>query len=209
MKCAQIREAISAVVDGEPAPIDERHIAEHLQRCGPCRTYRAHAIETRHATLNARTPVPDLTQRIVRDIRPRDPLIEWPARIALFTLAVAQLSLAIPGLIFGSDEGAPIHIAHEVGSWDVALAVGFIFVAWRPLRAVGMLPFVAALSCMLIATAAFDLLRGHAEAVFETTHLLEVAGSLLLWYLARPVSPRNFTPRAGNREPIGTAERHI
>ena len=192
MECTRVREAISAGLDGEEPGVLPARIDAHVRRCGPCRAFRARAAAMQDAVRGAGEPVPDLAPRIVDDVtRPREPLVEWPVRVALFTLALAQLLLAVPGLVFGSDEGAPIHIAHEAASWDVALAIGFMFVAWRPLRAVGMLPFVAALSCMLIATAALDLLHGHAEALFETTHLLEVAGSLLLWYLACPVSRRN------------------
>ena len=36
-------------------------------------------------------------------------------RLGLVGVAIAQFALAIPGLFYGTDEGAPIHIAHEVG----------------------------------------------------------------------------------------------
>jgi len=81
--------------------------------------------------------------------------------------------------------------AEFLGSWDVALAVGFIFVAWRPLRAVGMLPFVAALSAGLLLTAVVDVLHGRQPALTESTHLLELAGTVLLWLLMSP-RPRRF-----------------
>jgi len=104
-------------------------------------------------------------------------------RLGLVAVAVAQLGLAVPTLLFGSDEGAPIHIAHEVGAWDLALAIAFVFAAWRPLRAVGLLPFAAALSGGLIITAIIDVLNGRAIALTETTHLLELVGTGLLWML--------------------------
>jgi predicted anti-sigma-YlaC factor YlaD len=191
MECARAREAVSASLDGESRAVD-RAVGAHLRRCAGCRAFRDRAVALQRTTLDAHAPVPDLTARIVDGVaQNREWTIEPWVRVALFTLGIAQLALAVPGLL-GSDEGAPIHIAHEVGSWDVALAIGFIFVAWRPLRAVGMLPFVAALSFMLVLTAVIDLLHGHAEAIFETTHLLEVAGSLLLWYLAHPIAlPRS------------------
>jgi predicted anti-sigma-YlaC factor YlaD len=188
MECARARETISAALDGEGSATELRRVEAHLRRCEACRTFHAHAVELQGTLRDARTPVPDLTAHIVDGVaRHREWRVEPWVRVALLTLGLAQLLLAIPDLL-GSDEGAPIHIAHEVGSWDVALAIGFIFVAWRPLRAVGMLPFVAALSFMLVLTAAIDLLHGHADAIFETTHLLEVVGSLLLWYLAHPIA---------------------
>jgi predicted anti-sigma-YlaC factor YlaD len=191
MECARARESISATLDGERGSTD-RAVDAHLRRCRACRAFRARAVDLQGTVQEARALLPDLTADIVDGVaRDREWKIEPWVRIALFALGIAQLALAVPGLL-GTDEGAPIHIAHEVGSWDVALAIGFIFVAWRPLRAVGMLPFVAALSFMLVLTAGIDLVHGHAEAIFETTHLLEVAGSVLLWYLAHPVAlPRS------------------
>jgi predicted anti-sigma-YlaC factor YlaD len=109
-------------------------------------------------------------------------------RVGLVGVAVAQLALAVSPLLFAHDEGAPVHIAHEVGAWDVALAVGFLFAAWRPLRAVGLLPFVAALTVGLLGTAVVDVLHGRAVAIVETTHLLELVGALLLWLLT--LTPR-------------------
>ncbi len=66
------------------------------------------------------------------------------ARLGLLMVGVAQLCLAVPALL-GDDAGASIHIAHEQGSWFLALAVGLLVVAWRPWRAAAILPFVAAL----------------------------------------------------------------
>ena len=104
-------------------------------------------------------------------------------RLGLVMVAVAQLTLAVSPLAFARDEGAPVHIAHEMGAWDLALAVGFLFAAWRPLRAVGLLPFVAALAAGLLGTAVVDVIDGRAVALVETTHLLELVGALLLWLL--------------------------
>ena len=63
------------------------------------------------------------------------------------------------------------------------LAVGFLFAAWRPLRAVGLLPFVAALAAGLVGTTIMDVMNRRAVALVETTHLLELVGALLLWLL--------------------------
>ena len=114
------------------------------------------------------------------------PFLSSPVRVALVVIAVAQLALAVPTLLFGTDEGAPVHIAHEVGAWDFALAVGFLFAVWRPLRAVGLLPFVAALSAGLVLTVAIDIANGKTPAVLELTHMLELVGTVLLWMLASP-----------------------
>ena len=56
-------------------------------------------------------------------------------RVGLITLAVVQMLLAAPLVLFGRDAGAPIHLAREIGSFDLALAIGFFIVGWRPARA--------------------------------------------------------------------------
>ena len=103
--------------------------------------------------------------------------------------AFGEPDAALPlrgALLFGNDAGAPIHVAREVGAWDLALAVGFLFAAARPLRAVGLLPFVAALSAGLVITAVIDMMNGRAVALTETTHLLELVGAVMLWLLVAP-----------------------
>jgi predicted anti-sigma-YlaC factor YlaD len=168
MRCDRIREAWSALVDGEEPGVPRERVDAHLRTCASCRAF-AHG--TQH--LETELPAPD----------PR-PFVA--IRFGLVAVALAQLVLAVPGLIFGTDEGAPIHIAHEVGAWDLALAVGFLFAAARPLRAVGMLPFAGALSVGLLVTAVVDVANGRQPAVFETAHLLELAGTVLLWLLTSP-----------------------
>jgi predicted anti-sigma-YlaC factor YlaD len=174
MKCRDVREACSAVLDGEDPGIAREVIEHHLQRCSACRAFAA------------RVQMPDLAPRIVAaaaEERAMQPMRSSPVRVALVAVALAQLALAVPTLLFGSDEGAPIHIAHEVGAWDFALAIGFLFAAWRPLRAVGMLPFVAALAAGLLLTAVVDIANGKTPALLELTHLLELIGAVLLWKL--------------------------
>jgi predicted anti-sigma-YlaC factor YlaD len=177
MKCHEIREACSAALDGEDPGLPRAIIDDHLIGCASCRAFVSGA------------EMPDLTPRIVaaaQDDRAVRPFRSSPVRVALVGVAVVQLALAVPTLIFGSDEGAPVHIAHEVGAWDFALAVGFLFAAWRPLRAVGMLPFVAALSVGLMLTAVVDIANGKTPALLELTHLLELVGAVLLWKLTSP-----------------------
>ena len=177
------------MLDGEPTATPSADLTAHVRGCMACRRFldRARALDAlTHAT---RTAIPDLSAEVLEAARAQrhrpDPWVST-LRLGLVAVAVAQLVLAIPGLIYGSDEGAPIHIAHEVGAWDLALAVGFLFAAWRPLRAVGMLPFAAALSAGLVLTAVVDIAHGRAIALTETTHLLELVGTVLLYLLMTP-----------------------
>ncbi len=194
MECAQARELMSALLDGETAGATEAGLNTHVRTCAGCRRFldgartleaithdaAAHAVPTDEFEITA--GVLDAARVAPRR---RDP---WTSslRLGLVAVGIAQLALAVPGLFFGTDDGAPIHVAHEVGAWDLALAVGFVFAAWRPLRAVGLLPFAAALSAGLILTAVIDVAHGRAVALTETTHLLELVGTTLLYLLMAP-----------------------
>jgi predicted anti-sigma-YlaC factor YlaD len=197
MECSKAREALSAVLDGEPIITPSAELTAHLRTCAACRRFldRARALDA--LTYAARTDAPDVSREVLAAARLQrhrpDPWIS-ALRLGLVAVAVTQLVLAVPGLVYGRDEGAPIHIAHEVGSWDLALAVGFLFAAWRPLRAVGLLPFVAALSGALILTAVVDIIHGRAVALTETSHLLELVGTAILYLL--------MTPRTRARPPL-------
>jgi predicted anti-sigma-YlaC factor YlaD len=201
MECSEVREAVSARLDGEAAPADappndappnDADVTAHLRTCPACRHFLEHARSldvVTHAAHAVSSINPDVSAQILESARrERHHLDPWTTtlRLGLVAVALAQLALAVPGLIYGSDEGAPIHIAHEVGAWDLALAIGFVFAAWRPLRAVGMLPFAAALSAGLLFTAVLDVMHGEAVALTETTHLLELVGTALLYLLMAP-----------------------
>lgn len=186
---------MSAVLDGEPATETTTALSAHVRTCVDCSGYLERARTLDSLTSAVRTEGPDLTPQVMERARTqRHRLDPWTSslRLGLVAVAIAQLGLALPGLIYGTDEGAPIHVAHEVGAWDLALAIGFVFAAWRPLRAVGLLPFAAALSAGLILTAGLDVAHGRAVALTETTHLLELVGTMLLYLLMAPrrrVSP--------------------
>jgi predicted anti-sigma-YlaC factor YlaD len=120
-------------------------------------------------------------------------------RAGLIALAVVQMVLALPVLLLGRDAGAPVHVAREVGSFDFALAVGFLFVGWRPVRAYGMLPLVAALVACLGITTAVDLARGTATLLGESAHLLDLMGLASVWELARADRPPRPDGHRGRR----------
>lgn len=193
MECENYRLGISARLDGEDAGVDDATLAWHLASCEACRRFESEAIAVTRAVrvATSETP-PDLTPTIMAAInaervskakvRRFDP---QALRGGLIALAVVQMLLALPVLVLGRDSGAPVHIAREVGSFDFALAVGFFFVGWRPARAYGMLPLVAALvGCLAIATGV-DLVRGTATLFNESAHLLDLMGLAAVWGLSR------------------------
>ena len=202
------RLGISSRLDGEDAGVDDATLAWHLAHCSGCRRYQAEAIHLTRATrVAAAEPTPDLGPAIMGAIareraaasRRFDP---EALRGGLIALAVVQMLLALPVLLLGRDAGAPVHIAREVGSFDFALGVGFLFVGWRPARAYGMLPLVAALVACLGISTTVDLLRGTATLLGESAHLLDLFGLASVWELARvdgPPRPNRQRGRGGLR----------
>ena len=119
-----------------------------------------------------------------------------PTRLALVAVAVIQLAVTLPQLVLGSDHLAPVHIAREMGAFDVALAVGFLLAAWQPENARGMHLLVGAVALLLVVTASVDIAAGHTTPAAEAPHLLAVAGWMLLRVLA--LHWREDDPLAGH-----------
>jgi predicted anti-sigma-YlaC factor YlaD len=187
--CERAREHLSASLDGAATPPE---VARHLETCAACASWlRAAADVTRGFRVAPADAVPDLTEPLLVAYRAsvagaRPAAAGRGLRWALAFVALAQLAIAVPSLIFGNDAGAPIHVAHELGSWDIALAVGFLYAARRPVRASGLLPLVGTLVALLLVTSALDLLGGRTATIAELPHALAAVGFCLLAALARP-----------------------
>lgn len=194
VRCGQVREAVSARLDGEDPGLLPRTVEAHLRSCPDC---RGHA--RRAAAINRQLrlqPVADgagtdHTPEILAAIRrERDPVrsptpgAEVATRVGLLGLALLQLAHALPGLLSAAD-GAASHSLRELGSFQVAVAVGFAAAAITPARALGLLPVTAALASCLVLVTAVDLLSGTVVAIGELIHLAEAGGVALLWHLTR------------------------
>ena len=86
------------------------------------------------------TPADDLTDAILAAAQPRR-FAGWsaPACAALLVLAaVGQLVLSIPQLSDSASLGTDMHGTHELGVFDLALAVAFVVGAVRPRLAAGL-----------------------------------------------------------------------
>jgi predicted anti-sigma-YlaC factor YlaD len=193
MDCEGARIAISALLDAEEPSARRDALERHLAGCAGCRRWRedAHEVTRRIRLLPA--AVPAASQGLLDTAAAATRRWTWPetatlTRIALVLVAFGQIALTVPALIFGNDHAAPIHIAHEMGSFDLALAVGFLVAAWRPSRARGMSAIVGVAALVLILTAVIDLAAGRTSPGDEAPHLLALAG----WLLLRRISA--FTP---------------
>ncbi len=190
MDCSAARRAISARIDGELARADEGALTGHEAGCAGCRTYAAHAVDTtRRARLRSAPASTDLSSTVRDAARSQRPGLEtWPVeRVLLLVTGCVQLVLALPVLL-GSDLAASLHVTHEVGVTDVALAAGLLAAAWQPWRAAGMLPVVLVLAVGLAVTSVLDISAGRVSALGELGHLLAPAGAVLLHRLRRAPS---------------------
>jgi predicted anti-sigma-YlaC factor YlaD len=116
-------------------------------------------------------------------------------RWILAALALVQIGVAVPALFLGSDAGLPVHTARHLGSFDIAVAVGFLFAAWRPSRIPGLLPVVAALVACLVASSLLDVLAGNTGALGEAHHATDFVGLAVLWLLSRGIVTHGATRR--------------
>ena len=188
--CSRFREAISADLDGEDPGVSAPLLARHLRSCAQCRDFQARAATLNRATrLRPAEAVPDLTPRILAGIEDARASVRRraviPARVALALVGVAQIVLTAPQLLGAQDAlEAPSHIAHELGSFGVALGIGFVSVAWRPLKAAGLTALSTVVALGIAVTAGADLVRGVTTISHELDHVPEIAGFVLVWILA-------------------------
>src|SRR3954463_12618479 len=133
MPCSPYREAVSARLDGEPLGMLSRELDEHLADCPGCASWASDAaVVTRRAPPPAAPAVPDLTAAVLTALPREVPgaaaagrarLADSALRLALVAVGVAQAVMAWPVLISGTGAmSAPVHMAHETGAWNLAVA---------------------------------------------------------------------------------------
>jgi predicted anti-sigma-YlaC factor YlaD len=191
--CEGCRTAVSARLDDEDPGLPTAAVHAHLAQCVQCRAFEAD-VAALHRTMRVgpAPEVPDLTAHIMARLEPaaavhRD---RWTAhrdawRACLALVAVVQIALAVPALVLGEDAGLPVHTARHLGSFAVALGVGFLVVAWRPDRAAGLFPLVAVLVGCLVLTSGIDIASGRTGAPGELSHSTELLGLALCWIVGR------------------------
>ena len=185
LSCDTAHELISARLDGEAAAGELARLDCHLEQCAQCRAASAgFARLDRQIRLRAAEPVPDLRDVILARVRPAVLGRGGWMRPALGWVALVLIAQNLSALFAGNLSGAETHLARHLGTFGVALGVGLLFVAWRPSRAYGLLPFAGALIATMLASAGFDIAENGRSAVAESTHLAEIAGLWLVWMIA-------------------------
>lgn len=188
MICDIARSTLSAHLDHEASDAEAAEALAHLQTCADCSVWWGSTTSiNRLLRIRPAERVPDLVGAVLARAHPVAPGRWGWVRWALAAAAMIELALAMPGLIAGHG-AATIHDARHIGSFGTAIAIGLLYVAWRPARAFGILPIVVALAMTMSVAAVVDVTQGRTTGLAEAHHLLEVVGLMLVWTLAgRPV----------------------
>jgi len=199
MRCADCRNTISARLDGEERSDEAAAADVHLAGCPECRRFAERAA---HVTRLTRTriaePGPDLVAAVLA-AAPSLPARRRvdAVRLGLGVVGVGQCALAVSGIVAASAATAQhggvelagasaAHVVHESSAWNLALAVGFLWVATGTSRLAGLIPMVGAFVGALVALSAVDLIiGGRVEVGRLLTHGLVVVGLVLLVALRR------------------------
>jgi predicted anti-sigma-YlaC factor YlaD len=191
MQCSSFRGAVSARLDGEPLGMSERALDSHLATCAACAAWADDAaLVTRRARLAPAPPVPDLTLAVLEALPRELPgvaaaararVVTTALRLALLAVGIAQAGLAWPALASGAGSmSAPVHMAHETGAWNLAVAVALVAVAAAPRLAAGTLVFLGSFVAFLAPVTLADLAAGRVQVDRAVAHLLLLAGTALV-----------------------------
>jgi predicted anti-sigma-YlaC factor YlaD len=183
--CDGFLEALSASLDDELDLAEEIAVTAHLGNCDSCRaTADQFSALTRRVRLREAIPAPDLAFAVMARARPARLGRGGWMRPALAWVAVVMGLQSVGPLFSATVDGVDSHAARHLGAFALALAVGLAYVAWRPHRAFGLLPFAVALMATTIAAAAVDMWTQRSNALAESVHLTEMIGVTILWMIA-------------------------
>lgn len=195
MKCSmplargRLRRWASEALDGDISPRKQQRVDTHLAGCDACRAWFDSAAGIgRRARLRQPALNSDVSEevlgthaRIKRAVRASVAF----TRVSLIAIGLVQIYLTLPD-IFRSH----LHEGHHIGVFDLALGVSMLYAAWRPVRAVGMIPFLLVLGTGLLITSGMDIRSGETPALAEAPHALVLLEMALIWHLQRFGVPR-------------------
>ena len=179
---AETRIALSMDNGGELPTAVEQHTLE----CADCREWQARAHQLRRRTLRS----------VEAGAVPEIEIEQYPSRFRLhrylrFALAWAGVLLVVWNVADTVSPGSTvaIHAERHQAAFGVALGLAFLFVAWRPDRAYGMVPFAVTFTFALSFSAIIDLANGDSTLLKESQHVVELAGLAVLWVLGTAAGP--------------------
>lgn len=192
ISCEDVVDALSALADGEDPGLSRDELETHVAECAACSRFRAQLADV-VVPLSAPAPVAvvvgaEQSQQFVDQVVAGAGAVDrsgvwWLLRALLAGVAIGYLLIAVPEMLFSTDVHHG-HIAHHLGIFSTAYAVTLLFVAVRPSRARALVPFTVVMAVGMVAFAVVDVMDGEAFALSEMSHLLELAGLVLVWLLA-------------------------
>lgn len=193
LDCDQAQVAISALLDDEDPAVDQEQLANHLDQCEHCAAWRRQAERVRRSLRLQRVQVPDLTESVLAAVA-ADPRIGQAAaivrgrrtvlRVGLAIAALAQLLMALP-LLAAGPQTPRAEASWEMAAFEIALAVGLVFVAWRPTYARAFVPVSVVLSLGLILGGVRNVSTDPAVLARNLSYLLAIVQAGLVWGVAR------------------------
>ena len=184
MDCERWRDALSARLDSEPLGVDEALLDAHLASCPACCDH-ADALARLHRGLRVRPAdqVPDLTDSILaaaavdrRRLRGNATLV---LRWVLVVIAALEIGLASPELL------GRWHAGSELGTWSIAVGVGFLSVALKPARAIALVPMLGMAGLLTAFVTTRHLMDGSARFSEEWPHGVVLVGVVVLVAISR------------------------
>lgn len=212
VSCEDYREALSARLDGEDDPAERAPVDAHLADCPTCREWQdAAARVTRLARTSSVGPAIELRDDLLAAVPgPGRARAGVALRVLLGVLGVVQFLLGA-AQIAGSSSTHPLHdldavagvgpghLWHESAAWNVALGVGFAWIALRRARPIGLLPTLSMFVGALALLSANDVLVGRVDLPRLLSHGFVAAGYLIILVLSRPALDPG-PPPAGDRD---------
>lgn len=187
MMCDEARELISAEIDGQLGAEEAKALSGHLAGCDDCVDWQSRLADVnRRSMLRSVDSAPGLRRAPLPD--PRVARRNRAIRIALGWAGVLLVIWHLPEVFTAGAETA-VHLSRHQAAFAVALGAAFLFVAIRPERAFGVIPFVATFTVALTVTAAVDVINGSSNFLTESRHLFEIGGLVLVWVLGAGSGP--------------------
>lgn len=193
-------------MDSEESEAERGAIDVHLATCAACRRFADEAARiTRLARTAVATKEPDLVEAVLAAApRSRRSQLVTALRVLLGLVGLAQAEMALASMLAPHTsepaaqgvvlQGASAaHFVHESAAWNLALGVGFLWVAWRSSRTSGMVPTLSTFVAVLTVVVVIDTMAGAVGTVRMLGHGLVVLGLILMIVLDRLPKPAGGT----------------
>lgn len=231
VNCQEVREQLSAWVDGEQASVARKRLDEHVLSCASCREWlgRARGLDRQFAYARS-APTRDLTGQIlaaaaVEPLTPMARYAHWARhninRCALVLIGLLQLGVAgmqVAGIDFGMvsahHHGAMTgaHLMNESTAWVVALGVAMVIAGVRPAAAAGMATVLGAFALVLTGYVINDAVNDQVTLARIISHLPVLLGLIFALLVLRDYRAGRTPPnqhRAVFLDEVASGERHL